>query len=600
MRRRLLIVLILVVNILLSIGWSVPVIAAEGNSCGQNLTWKLSDGTLTISGSGDMTDYSDSRLAPWYESAEEIEMVSLPAGLTSIGDFAFYGCKNLNVISIPSKVTEVGAYAFAQCTGVTRVDLGSVLSIGEGAFQECESLTGISFPSSLDTIGTKAFYRCYSIQALTIPATVKHMGSAAFAYCTGLVRATVNAPLKVLPSWTFYGCSSLVDVSLAPSITSTGEYAFQSCENLNGIYTQTGNSDIAYEIEESIKKDEDSDVDGFVGAFEMPDSSVSTKQEGDTFIQTEITEIGDTVITVEDKIESTGDQSKEETKVSVKVEKEEDWDNALQAATEVLEKGKNCPVIVELNVSEEQVKGKDLAKFAGMQVSVHIITGKDYIWKIEMPDVSAEDFNGKYDLSVLITDTDETEIVSDYVYRVKFADNIDFPAKLGIKRGNPHDLATLYRKNKKLLEPIDTMVVDTDNYAWFALANVRKRTEYYLGVNAEGITLEDAVIPETMYSQYDITEGSYLTDENGIQYRVTGRTSKWGITGKQFAIFVGIVIAGVVLVVAAIMITLNIIQRSKEKYQRMAEEEALREKESEEALRMDIMRELLGEDHEKS
>lgn len=599
MRNRFLIVLVCVVNVLLSMAWGIRVDAAEESSCGQSLTWKLSDGTLTISGSGDMTDYSDSKLAPWYENAEEIETVSLPSGLTSIGDFAFYGCENLNVVSIPSKVTDIGAYAFARCTGLTRVDLEAVLSIDEGAFQECESLTGISFPASLDTIGTKAFYRCYSIQALNIPATVKHMGSATFAYCTGLIRATVNAPLKELPAWTFYGCSSLADVSLAPSITSTGQYAFQSCENLNGIYTQSGSTETAYEIEESIKKDEGSDMDGFVGDFEMPDSSVSTKQEGDTFTQTEIKEIGDTIITIEDKIEPTGDETKEETKISVKVEKEEDWDNALQAATEVLEKETGRPVTVELNVPEEEVKGKDLARFAGMQVTVHIITGKDYIWKIEMPEVSEEDFKGKYDFSVLITDTDETEIVSDYVYRVKFADNIDFPAKLGIKRGNTHNLATLYRKNKKLLEPIDTMVVDTDNYAWFALANVRKRTEYYLGVNAEGITLEDAVIPETMYSQYDVTEGSYLTDEEGIQYRVTGRTSKWGITGKQFAMFMGIVIAGVVLVVAVIMITLNIIQRSKEKYQRMAEEEALKEKESEEALRMDIMRELLGEDQKK-
>ena len=155
---------------------SLCVYAAEGGSCGSDLQWNLSDGTLTITGKGDMDDYKDGVTAPWYDMAEEIVVVNLPSGLTSIGD-----------------------YAFAECTNLLQVNLGSVQTIGDGAFYGCESLSSISFPSSVTSIGAKAFYRCYALKTVTIPANVTDLGSAAFGYCEGLVRAIVNSPIDSLP-----------------------------------------------------------------------------------------------------------------------------------------------------------------------------------------------------------------------------------------------------------------------------------------------------------------------------------------------------------------------------------------------------------------
>ena len=89
--------------------------AAEfSGSCGDGLTWTFADGRLTISGSGDMTNYNEWDLPPWYEYREQILWLTLPEGLTSVGTMAFYECKNLTAVTIPSTVTRIGELAFCK------------------------------------------------------------------------------------------------------------------------------------------------------------------------------------------------------------------------------------------------------------------------------------------------------------------------------------------------------------------------------------------------------------------------------------------------------------------------------------------------------
>ena len=83
--------------------------------CGDNLTWLYCDGTLTISGSGDMYDYSSADEAPWYSYASSITSITLSSEMTSIGDYAFYGLSNITSIEIPESVTSIGSYAFMGC-----------------------------------------------------------------------------------------------------------------------------------------------------------------------------------------------------------------------------------------------------------------------------------------------------------------------------------------------------------------------------------------------------------------------------------------------------------------------------------------------------
>ena len=152
--------------------------AAESGSCGDSLSWSYDAGTLTISGSGAMTDFKEPDMAPWYHLREEIRRVILPEGLTSIGSLAFYECKNLTAVILPSSMRTIGYYAFAECQSLAMLRFGGYeTSIGVAAFYGCLSLDAIRLPYSLQTIGSQAFYRCEALTSVTIEGELKDMGT---------------------------------------------------------------------------------------------------------------------------------------------------------------------------------------------------------------------------------------------------------------------------------------------------------------------------------------------------------------------------------------------------------------------------------------
>ena len=112
-------------TLLLAIVASVGTMFAASGTCGENLTWNLSNGTLTISGFGAMTDYSNnsSSRAPWYSSRSSITSVIISDGVTSIGERAFYYCSSLTSVTIPNSVTSIGDYAFYNCSSLTSVTI---------------------------------------------------------------------------------------------------------------------------------------------------------------------------------------------------------------------------------------------------------------------------------------------------------------------------------------------------------------------------------------------------------------------------------------------------------------------------------------------
>ena len=120
----------------------IELFAANSNSCGEGLTWKLSYyGTLTISGTGKMASYSPGD-APWYSRRTQI----ISEGVTSIGEYAFEECTNVTSISIPGSVTELNEYCFSACVSMKNITIPqSVTRIADGVFDACEKLTDIYY-----------------------------------------------------------------------------------------------------------------------------------------------------------------------------------------------------------------------------------------------------------------------------------------------------------------------------------------------------------------------------------------------------------------------------------------------------------------------
>ena len=104
----------------------MEVFAADPTSgyCGSDLTWNFngSSGTLTISGSGDMSDYWNADSVSWKAYRSQIKKVLFKGNITSIGDRAFCLCDGLTSIEIPASVKKIGTCAFSS-TSLTSVNI---------------------------------------------------------------------------------------------------------------------------------------------------------------------------------------------------------------------------------------------------------------------------------------------------------------------------------------------------------------------------------------------------------------------------------------------------------------------------------------------
>ena len=99
---------------------------------------------------------------------------SIPKGVTSIGDMAFAGCKNLKHAKIPDSVTSIGDDAFVGCWRLTGIAIPDrVTSIGEEAFRDCKRLTSITIPDGVTSIGYGAFWGCSNLETVSLPRGVK-------------------------------------------------------------------------------------------------------------------------------------------------------------------------------------------------------------------------------------------------------------------------------------------------------------------------------------------------------------------------------------------------------------------------------------------
>ena len=173
----------------------------NGN-CGTNLTWSLNtdDGVLVIEGSGDMTDFGEGA-APWYNKRTNITALSLPTGLTSVGDYAFFRCENItSPVSLPN-VTRIGDDAFEDCTWIPSFTFGSTLaSIGDYAFWQCSQLTSITCNAVMPpTVGSNAFYSVNTALPVYVPASsiTTYQGTTGWSSFTN-IQAIVESGLQAL------------------------------------------------------------------------------------------------------------------------------------------------------------------------------------------------------------------------------------------------------------------------------------------------------------------------------------------------------------------------------------------------------------------
>ena len=166
----------------------------------------------------------------------QIQSVTIPESVTSIGKSAFEHCSKLDSLIINGVATSmIGAYAFNGCTSLTSLSLvGSFQTIGDYAFAYC-GMTSLTINANITSIGEYAFSHCTSLTSLSLTGSVQTIGYQAFACCTSLTSLSLTGDIQKIGDYAFGYCSSLYTATLSKNLTSIGTYAFEYCTSLNSI-----------------------------------------------------------------------------------------------------------------------------------------------------------------------------------------------------------------------------------------------------------------------------------------------------------------------------------------------------------------------------
>ncbi len=208
MNKKILLLASMVLSTLPSLGWIIT------GKCGETLTFSLDTETetLTIAGTGAMTNYSEGK-APWYSHRASVRKVVLPEGLTLVGSYAFAHCPVLSDVALPVTVERMGDHAFAYCTALTSIEVPkAVATISGWAFFECSALQTVTLHEGLTTIGSNAFYGCKAMADVELPGTLTTISNGAFEYCTSLTEVTIPKSVTAIGDWAFAHSTSLTDV----------------------------------------------------------------------------------------------------------------------------------------------------------------------------------------------------------------------------------------------------------------------------------------------------------------------------------------------------------------------------------------------------
>ena len=192
-----------------------------GGQCGDDLTWTLdSSGTLTISGTGPMYNYSlwDN---PWCDITLRSSGIStrvvnavVSSGVTALGERALADCGSMVSVSLPETLLTVGESCFMSSDALRSITIpNSVRSIGLGAFVACKNLSRVTLGSGLQRIGGQAFKECSSLSSIVIPDGVKKIEYLTFSDCANLMEITIPRTVTVIENHAFANCNILSRVT---------------------------------------------------------------------------------------------------------------------------------------------------------------------------------------------------------------------------------------------------------------------------------------------------------------------------------------------------------------------------------------------------
>ena len=277
---------VMLLSVTSGIGFTASAEELTSGSCGSGVKYSFDSatGTLTISGTGKMTDYRKRSLSPFSERKEikkvklekgvsslgsntfydciSITEISLPSGLKNIGEYALWNCNSLENIKIPKSVKHIGYNAFSytkyyntaanwaygvlyigDCLVATNDALEGAYRIKDGtrliaksAFNKAVDLTSISFPDSITYIDDGTFSDCSDLTNVKLTGSIKSIGESAFIGCTSINKLVIKEGTTEIGKYAFNCCDGIKTIKLPLSLTKINFAAFYPCESLKNVY----------------------------------------------------------------------------------------------------------------------------------------------------------------------------------------------------------------------------------------------------------------------------------------------------------------------------------------------------------------------------
>lgn len=185
-----------------------------------------------------------------YIGETEATDIIIPNTVTSIGDFAFFNCRNITSASIPGSITQIGACAFGNCGTLKKAEFSSIESLCRIKFNESSSnplcyakhlfingseVKDLVIPNSITSIGPYTFNYCSGLSSISFPNTITSIENKAFYWCEGLRNIDIPSSVVSIGASAFQGCRYVKTLTLGSGISSIGDEAFNNCYSLTTV-----------------------------------------------------------------------------------------------------------------------------------------------------------------------------------------------------------------------------------------------------------------------------------------------------------------------------------------------------------------------------
>ena len=262
---------ILTIALLITITYTQAPITVFGEEnidqgkCGTKASYIIdSQGTLTISGSGEVTSHN------WTDYNEEIKKIVIEYGITSLPTMAFYQVKNATDVVMPDSIKVIPPEAFQDCVSLSNVTFPKKLNkICRSAFWNCNTLTKVKLPDSLESIEKKAFGMCLNLDEIEMSSNIRSVETEAFTstkfyddgdnwdengilYCGnvlikeryGVEDLEIKEGTRVIADRAFAFNDILTKVTIPDTISVIGGASFISCSKLKTVIVKGGLKEI--------------------------------------------------------------------------------------------------------------------------------------------------------------------------------------------------------------------------------------------------------------------------------------------------------------------------------------------------------------------